>query len=212
MLGPALRDCRVASDGTFFLSSAFEFVLVDCIILAVIIQALYIIGGYSRNTETRSLIYATEHILAIIGAAVVSSMIIYSAAAFEVTMKPSRGVLLVSFIAFLPISLAYRRFLQKRIAASTAQRPARRRQRRVGAGILSGLQTIAQPSGSGQARGFAFVEMNNTTEADQAINALNGTDVDGRTLNVNEARPKTSGGTGRGNSSGGGYGRKQSRW
>jgi cold-inducible RNA-binding protein len=44
---------------------------------------------------------------------------------------------------------------------------------------------------SGQARGFAFVEMSNTTEADQAISAVNGTDVDGRTLNVNEARPKT---------------------
>jgi cold-inducible RNA-binding protein len=64
---------------------------------------------------------------------------------------------------------------------------------------------------SGQARGFAFVEMSNTSEADQAISALNGTDVDGRTLNVNEARPKTSGNTGRGNSSGG-YGRNQSRW
>lgn len=105
-----------------FFTSAFEFVLVDCVVLAVIIQALYIIGGYSRNTETRSLIYATEHILAVIGAAVVCSMIIYSAAAFEVTMKPSRGVLLFSFTAFLPISLAYRRFLQKRIAASTSLR------------------------------------------------------------------------------------------
>jgi cold-inducible RNA-binding protein len=65
---------------------------------------------------------------------------------------------------------------------------------------------------TGQARGFAFVEMSNTSQADQAIAALNGADVDGRTLNVNEARPKTTGGTGRGNSSGGGYGRKQSRW
>jgi cold-inducible RNA-binding protein len=65
---------------------------------------------------------------------------------------------------------------------------------------------------TGQARGFAFVEMSNASEADQAISALNGTDVGGRTLNVNEARPKTSGGTGRGNGSGGGYGRKQSRW
>jgi RNA recognition motif-containing protein len=64
---------------------------------------------------------------------------------------------------------------------------------------------------TGQARGFAFVEMNNTSEADQAIAALNGADVDGRTLNVNEARPKTSGGAGRGNG-GGGYGRKPSRW
>src|SRR5437764_13244307 len=64
---------------------------------------------------------------------------------------------------------------------------------------------------TGQARGFAFVEMSNTSEADQAIAALNGADVDGRTLNVNEARAKTSGGGGRGNG-GGGYGRKPSRW
>jgi cold-inducible RNA-binding protein len=64
---------------------------------------------------------------------------------------------------------------------------------------------------TGQARGFAFVEMSNTSEADQAIAVLNGTDVDGRTLNVNEARPKGSGGTGRGNGSSS-YGRKQSRW
>ena len=64
---------------------------------------------------------------------------------------------------------------------------------------------------TGQGRGFAFVEMSNTSEADKAIAALNGTDVDGRTLNVNEARPKTTGGRDRGNS-GGGYGRKQSRW
>jgi RNA recognition motif-containing protein len=65
---------------------------------------------------------------------------------------------------------------------------------------------------TGQARGFAFVEMGNTSEADQAIAALNGTDVDGRTLNVNEARPKTSGGTGRGSGGSAGYGRHQSRW
>ncbi len=64
---------------------------------------------------------------------------------------------------------------------------------------------------TGRAKGFAFVEMTSTSEADQAIAALNGTDVDGRTLNVNEARPKTSGGRDRGNG-GGGYDRKPSRW
>jgi RNA recognition motif-containing protein len=64
---------------------------------------------------------------------------------------------------------------------------------------------------TGQARGFAFVEMSSTSEADQAIAALNGADVDGRTLNVNEARPKTSVGGGRGNS-GGGHSRRPSRW
>jgi len=58
---------------------------------------------------------------------------------------------------------------------------------------------------SGQPRGFGFVEMANDGEGEKAIAALNGTDFDGRTLNVNEARPKTerSGG-------GGGFGRK--RW
>jgi RNA recognition motif-containing protein len=43
---------------------------------------------------------------------------------------------------------------------------------------------------SGQPRGFAFVEMTNDAEAAKAINGLNGKDVEGRTLNVNEARPK----------------------
>ena len=105
-----------------FFANAFEFVLVDCLLLAVIVQALYIVGGYDRNTDMRSLTYTTEHILAIVGAAALGSLVIYSAAAFDATMKPSRGVLLVSFILFLPISLSYRRFLWKRIAASSAQR------------------------------------------------------------------------------------------
>ncbi len=60
---------------------------------------------------------------------------------------------------------------------------------------------------SGQPRGFAFVEMTNDNEGDNAINALNGTDLDGRSLNVNEARPKTSGGGG-----GGGHRRTNNRW
>src|SRR4029450_5946202 len=80
-----------------FFVSPFEFVLVDCVVLAVILQALYIIGGYSRNTETRGLIYTTEHILAIAAAAAISAMLIYSAATFDQTMKPSRGMLLLSF-------------------------------------------------------------------------------------------------------------------
>jgi exopolysaccharide biosynthesis polyprenyl glycosylphosphotransferase len=105
-----------------FFASPFEFVLVDGVALLVILQALYIIGGYSRNTETRSLTYTTEHILAIASAAAISSLIIYSAATFDASMKPSRGVLLVSFAAFLPVSLLYRRFFRERIAASAAQR------------------------------------------------------------------------------------------
>jgi cold-inducible RNA-binding protein len=63
---------------------------------------------------------------------------------------------------------------------------------------------------TGRSRGFAFVEMENEAEADQAITALNGSTVDGRAINVNEARPKPErgfgGGAGGGNRFGGGGG------
>ena len=64
---------------------------------------------------------------------------------------------------------------------------------------------------SGRSKGFAFVEMTNKTEADAAIAGLNGKSVNDRTLVVNEARPRTEGGSGGGRSGGysgggGGYG------
>ena len=63
---------------------------------------------------------------------------------------------------------------------------------------------------TGRARGFGFVEMGNDAEGQKAIAGLNGRDLDGRTLNVNEARPKE-------NRGGGGFraksgGRQNSRW
>ena len=57
---------------------------------------------------------------------------------------------------------------------------------------------------TGRSRGFAFVEMENEGEADQAIAALNGYTLDGRALNVNEARPKPDRGFGGGGGGGGG--------
>src|ERR1700710_2026660 len=51
---------------------------------------------------------------------------------------------------------------------------------------------------TGQPRGFAFVEMTERRDAETAISQLNGADLNGRTMNVNEARPKPT--------SGGGYG------
>ena len=53
---------------------------------------------------------------------------------------------------------------------------------------------------SGQSRGFAFVEMSERRDAETAISQLNGAELNGRTMNVNEARPKPAGG------GGGGYG------
>ena len=51
---------------------------------------------------------------------------------------------------------------------------------------------------TGRPRGFAFVSMSNDNEARAAIEALNGTEIDGRTITVNEARPKSNGGGGGG--------------
>jgi cold-inducible RNA-binding protein len=59
---------------------------------------------------------------------------------------------------------------------------------------------------SGESRGFGFVEMPTKEEGTAAIAALNGKDLKGRNLNVNEARPKTEGGGG-GRRGGGGGGR-----
>ena len=83
-------------------------------------------------------------------------------------------------------------------------------------GTVSSAQIIMDRE-TGRSRGFAFVEMEDG--ADEAIQALNGTELQGRTLTVNEARPREDrrggggggggprGGGGGGNRGGGGYGR-----
>ena len=103
-----------------YYSTPFQFFVIDLIQLVVIVAALYFIGGYDRAVEKRTLAYATEHFIAIVAAAAVSAMLIYSAATFDQTMKPSRGVLLLSFMIFLPVSLFYRRRIQNYVAASSA--------------------------------------------------------------------------------------------
>ena len=105
-----------------FYATPFQFFVVNIIQLGVIVAALYFIGGYDRTVEKLTLGYAAEHILAIIAAAMVSAMLIYSAATFDQTMKPSRGVLLLSFAVFLPLSLAYRRWIRQYVVASSVGR------------------------------------------------------------------------------------------
>jgi len=60
---------------------------------------------------------------------------------------------------------------------------------------------------TGQPRGFAFVEMTDDEAASKAVEALNGTKLGGRNLNINEARPKESRPRGGGGGGRGGYGR-----
>ena len=71
---------------------------------------------------------------------------------------------------------------------------------------------VIQDNQSGRSRGFGFVEMASDDDARAAIEKLNGTEVDGRSIVVNEARPRTEGGGGGGGGfkkrggGGGGYG------
>lgn len=66
--------------------------------------------------------------------------------------------------------------------------------------------TVIKDMFSGESKGFGFVEMPTKAEALAAINGLNGKDLKGRPLNVNEARPRPEGGRGGGRGGGGGGG------
>jgi RNA recognition motif-containing protein len=72
-------------------------------------------------------------------------------------------------------------------------------------GTVQSAQVIMDRD-TGRSKGFGFVEMSSDQEAQNAIQALNGTQAGGRSLTVNEARPKESGGGGRGGYGGGGGG------
>jgi len=73
-------------------------------------------------------------------------------------------------------------------------------------GTVESAQVIMDRE-TGRSKGFGFVEMKSDQEAQAAITGLNGKDVEGRPLTVNEARPRTEGGRGGRGGSGGGGGR-----
>jgi RNA recognition motif-containing protein len=77
-------------------------------------------------------------------------------------------------------------------------------------GTVQSAQVIMDRD-TGRSKGFGFVEMGSDQEAQAAINALNGKEVDGRTLTVNEARPREERGGG-GRSGGGGRGGRGGRY
>lgn len=94
---------------------------------------------------------------------------------------------------------------------------------------FSGFGTVERVSiirdrDTGQSRGFGFVEMPNGEEAEKAIQAMNGRELSGRALNVNEARPREERGGGRGfggggrgggrpgGGNGGSFNRREPRW
>jgi exopolysaccharide biosynthesis polyprenyl glycosylphosphotransferase len=111
-----LRDHDTAFSGPF------QFAVIEIIQLVVIVQALFIIGGYNPRTETRGLAYTAEHILALLCALGVSALVIYVAATYDHSMKPSRFAILSSFLVFIPASLFYRRWLRTHVTAAMASR------------------------------------------------------------------------------------------
>lgn len=74
--------------------------------------------------------------------------------------------------------------------------------------------SIVTDRDTGRSKGFGFVEMTNDAEGERAISALNGHELDGRNLTINEARPKEDRGGGGGyrGKSGGGGSRQNNRW
>ena len=76
-------------------------------------------------------------------------------------------------------------------------------------GTVASAQVIMDRE-TGRSKGFGFVEMSSETEAKAAIDALNGTEINGRAITVNEAKPRTdrprSGGGGGGGGGRGGFG------
>ncbi len=69
--------------------------------------------------------------------------------------------------------------------------------------------TVVRDRHSNQSKGFGFVEMNSRSEAQAAIRALNGEEIKGRAINVNEARPRPEGASGNGGGNRGGFRRSR---
>jgi len=118
----SLYTLLISARHDIYFTGRIEYLVVYFVQLAVVIQSLFIIGGYNARTEMRGLAYTTEHILAMLGALAVTSLILYGAATFDHTMRPGRASVFLSFIFFTAISLAYRRALRERVAATAASR------------------------------------------------------------------------------------------
>ena len=184
-----------------FFSSQFEYAIIDLIQLLIIIQALFVIGGYNTRTETRGLAYTAEHILAMICALVVSSLVLYVAAMYDQSMKPSRGAILLSFVAFTPVSILYRRGLRNRVTAAAANRA----YLVIGAGELAAKFYEAYRA-SGDAQRLEFVALD-ATRIGQRIAGPESPIAEGKSCRQTEQRfgalqRNHSGGANRKNSAG----------
>lgn len=86
--------------------------------LGVILVTLFAIGGYDRRSDMTSLGYTSEHIIAMVAATALASLLIYAVSTYSLTMHPSRAVLLASFALFTPVSMCYRRPIHRAVAVN----------------------------------------------------------------------------------------------
>ncbi len=86
--------------------------------LGVILLTLFAIGGYDRRSDMTSLSYTSEHIIAMIIATALASLLIYAVSTYSLSIHPSRGVLLASFALFTPLSMTYRRPIHRAVAVN----------------------------------------------------------------------------------------------
>jgi len=90
--------------------------------IVVTVVSLATIGGYSSRNDFLSLRYASEHLIALIFALMLSALVVYSLLSFGAGVAPSRAILAFTFAAFAPVSLITRRMTRSHGAGATAAR------------------------------------------------------------------------------------------
>ena len=90
--------------------------------LALLVPVLYIIGGYDVRRQMKSFTYTSEHLIAVALVLALAALAIYSIAAYNTMVKPSRAVLLGEFGLFIPVSLAFRWWIAPWVEARTARK------------------------------------------------------------------------------------------
>ena len=112
------------SFGTIFFlrTGSLHLVSVGVWPLFTILLTLFIMGGYDRRTDMMSLTYMSEHLIGMGAALVVSLLLVYGFASYDFPVKPGRSTLPLSFAAFAPVALVYRRALGFRVYAGMARK------------------------------------------------------------------------------------------
>ncbi len=90
--------------------------------LTAIVLTLFIVGGYDRRTDLLSLTYMSEHLIGMVAALLLASLLVYGFASYDFPIKPGRSTILFGFVAFAPVSLIYRRAIGARMRADMARK------------------------------------------------------------------------------------------